>query len=164
VRAVGGALRHRRGHPVRAALLVGHRGLFCYDDKLIKILERLGRKHLPAQLTKLRAAISREASEYRKAKDQVAAEAARAHALADGYLEDELDARGWPTTDAYAARARRQRIADRDRQLADGVPEDDIDVDAEGGWKDGRTRDGFQIAEDDLDDEDELDADALEEA
>jgi hypothetical protein len=137
-------------------------GLFSYDDKLIKILERLGKKHLPAQLTKLRAAIGREASAYRKAKDQVAAEAARARALAEGYLEDELDARGWPTTDAYAARARRQRIADRDRQLADGVPEDDIDVDAEGNWKDGRARDGFHAAENDLDYSEDLDADGLE--
>jgi hypothetical protein len=126
-------------------------GLFAYDDKLIKILERLGKKHLPAQLTKLRAAISREATAYRKAKDEVAADAGRARALADGYLEDELDDRGWPKPDAYAARARRQRIADRDRQLADGVLEDEIDVDAGGNWKDGRGRDGFEAAEDELD-------------
>jgi hypothetical protein len=29
-----------------------------YDDKLIKILERLGKRHLPAQLTRLRRAIA----------------------------------------------------------------------------------------------------------
>jgi ParB/RepB/Spo0J family partition protein len=138
-------------------------GLFSYDDKLIKIVERLGKRHLPAQLTKLRTAISREASAYRKAKDGVAADAARARALAEGYLEDELDDRGFPKRDAYAARARRQRIADRDRQLADGVPDDDIDVDGEGNWKDDRARDGFHAAEDDLDYAEGLDADALEE-
>jgi hypothetical protein len=126
-------------------------GLFSYDDKLIKVLERLGKKHLPAQLTKLRAAISREASAYHKAKDQVAAEAARARALAQGYLGDELDESGWPKPDAYAARARRQRIADRDKQLADGASEDKIAVDADGNWKDGRGRDGFELAEDTID-------------
>jgi hypothetical protein len=126
-------------------------GLFSYDDKLIKILERLGKKHLPAQLTKLRAAISREASAYHKAKDQVVAEAARARALAQGYLGDELDESGWPKPDAYAARARRQRVADRDKQLADGASEDEIAVDADGNVKDGRGRDGFELAEDTID-------------
>jgi hypothetical protein len=120
-------------------------------------------KHLPAQLTRLRAAISREASAYHKAKDRVAVEAARARALAEGYLEDELDERGWPTTDTYAARARRQRIADRDKQLADGVSEDEIDVDAEGNWKDGRGRDGFQDADVELGWHDDLEADDLDE-
>jgi hypothetical protein len=139
------------------------RGLLHHDDKLIKILERLGKKHLPAQLTRLRAAISREATVYRNAKDRVAVEAARARALADGYLDDELDERGWPTTDAYAARARRQRLADRDKQLADGVPEDQIDVDAARNWKDGRGRDGFAAAEDELDWQDDLDAEDLDE-
>jgi hypothetical protein len=138
-------------------------GLFCYDDKLIKILERLGKRHLPAQLTKLRAAIGREASAYRKAKDQVAAEAARARALAEGYLEDELDERGWPKQDAYAARAHRQRLADRDEQLANGLPEDEIDVDAEGNWKDVRRDDGFEAAEEDLAWQEDVEADELDE-
>jgi hypothetical protein len=139
------------------------RGLLHHNDKLVKALERLGKKHLPAQLTKLRAAIAREATAYRKAKDDVAIEAARARALADGYLEDELDDRGWPKTDAYAARARRQRLADREKQLAEDVPEDEIEVDAAGNWKDGRGGDGFEAAEDELDWQDDVDVDALDE-
>jgi hypothetical protein len=70
--------------------------LLSYDDKLIKILERLGKRHLPAQLTRLRRAIAVEATADRKAKDELAGEAARHRHLQTGYLADELDERGGP--------------------------------------------------------------------
>jgi hypothetical protein len=96
--------------------------LLSYDDKLIKILERLGKRHLPAQLTRLRRAIALEANAYRKAKDELAAEAARHRHLQTGYLADELDERGWPKPEAHQALIKRQRIADRDKALANGGP------------------------------------------
>jgi ParB/RepB/Spo0J family partition protein len=142
-------------------------GLFAYDVKLIKILERLGKRHVPAQLSKLRRAIAAEASAYRQAKDELAAEAARRRHLERGYLDDELDERGWPKPEAQEALVRRQRIADRDRALANGVPEDEIAIDADGNFKPGREQTGngdpFQYAEDELDDEDPYDDAAFDE-
>jgi hypothetical protein len=38
-------------------------GLFAYDDQLVRIVERLGTRHVPAQLTKLSCAIATEATE-----------------------------------------------------------------------------------------------------
>jgi hypothetical protein len=131
--------------------------LLSYDDKLIKILERLGKRHLPAQLTRLRRAIALEANAYRKAKDELAAEAARHRHLQTGYLADELDERGWPKPEAHQALIKRQRIADRDKALANGVPEDEIAIDAGGNLKPGRAStgggDAFQYAEDAIDDD-----------
>ena len=132
-------------------------GVFAYDDKLVKILERLGKRHVPAQLTKLRRAIAAEATAYHEAKDELAAEAARRRHLEQGYLDDELDERGWPKAEAHQALVRRQRIADRDKALANGVPEDEIAIDAEGNFKPGCEPTGgadpFEYAEDELDDE-----------
>jgi hypothetical protein len=133
-------------------------GLFGYDDKLVKILERLGKRHVPAQLTKLRRAIAAESAAYHKAKDELAADAARRPHLEQGYLADELDERGWPKPEAHQALVRRRRIADRDEALASGVPEHEIAIDAEGNVKPGREPTGggdpFDYAEDDMDDED----------
>jgi hypothetical protein len=132
-------------------------GLLGYDDKLVKTLERLGKRHLPAQLGKLRRAIAAEATAHHQAKDELAAEAARRRHLEQGDLADELDERGWPKPEAHQALVRRQRIADRDKALADGVPEDEIAIDAEGNFKPGCEpsggRDPFADAEDELDDE-----------
>jgi hypothetical protein len=132
-------------------------GLLSYDDKLTEILERLGRRPLPAQLTRLRRAIAGEATAYRKAKDELAAEAARHRHLPAGYLEDELDERGWPTPEAHRALVKRQRIADRDNALANGVPEDEIAIDADGNLRPVREStgggDAFLYAEDEIDDE-----------
>jgi hypothetical protein len=132
-------------------------GLLSYDDKLIKILERLGKRHLPAQLTRLRRAIAVEATAYRTAKDELAAQAARHRHLRAGYLADELDERGWPKPEAHQALVKRRRVADRDKALANGVPEDEIAIDADGNLKLGRAStgggDAFQYAEDEIDDE-----------
>jgi hypothetical protein len=132
-------------------------GLFAYHDKLVKTLERLGKRHVPAQLSTLRRAIAAEASDYHEAKDDLVAEAARRRHMEQGYLVDELDERGWPKPEAHQALVRRQRIADRDKALADGVPEDEIAIDAEGNFKPGCEpsggRDPFADAEDELDDE-----------
>jgi hypothetical protein len=142
-------------------------GLFGYDDKLIKILERLGKRHLPAQLSKLRRAIAAEATAHHKAKDELAAEAARRRHLEQGYLADELDERGWPKPEAHQALVRRQRIADRDKALADGVPEDEIAIDAEGNFKPGREPTGngdpFEYVADELDDQHPYDDEAVDE-
>jgi hypothetical protein len=142
-------------------------GLFAYDDKLVKTLERLGKRHVPAQLSKLRRAIATEASAYHEAKDELAAEAARRRHLEQGYLADELDERGWPMPEAQEALARRQRIADRDKALTNGVPEDEIAIDAEGSFKPGFEPagggDSFEYAEDELDDEDPYDDEPVDE-
>jgi hypothetical protein len=131
--------------------------LFAYDDKLVKLLERLGKRHLPAQLTKLRRAIAAKATAYHEARDELAAEAARRRHVEHGYLTDELDERGWPKPEARQALVRRRRIADRDKALANGVPEDEIAIDAEGNFKPGREPAGggdpFEYAEHELDDE-----------
>jgi hypothetical protein len=116
---------------------------------------------VPAQLSKLRRAIAAEASAHREAKDELAAEAARCRHLEQGYFADELDERGWPKPEAHRALVRRQRIADRDKALANGVPEDEIAIDAEGNFKPGREPtgggDAFECVEDQLDDEDSYD-------
>jgi hypothetical protein len=142
-------------------------GLLSYDEKLIKILERLGKRHLPAQLTRLRRAIALEATAYGKAKDELAAEAARRRHLEQGYLADELDERGWPKPEAQEALVRRRRIADRDKALTNGVPEDEIAIDAEGNFEPGREPTGggdpFEYAEDELDDEDPYDDEPVDE-
>jgi hypothetical protein len=88
-------------------------GLFGYDDKLVTTLERLGRRHVPAQLIKLRRAIAAEASAHHQAKDELAAEAARRRHLEQGYLADELDERGWPKPDRRPRRGADQRRARR---------------------------------------------------
>jgi hypothetical protein len=133
-------------------------GLFGYDDKLVKLLERLGRRHVPAQLTKLRRAITAEASAYEQAKDELAAAAARRRHLEQGYLADKLDERGWPKPEAHQALVKRRRIADRHQAMAGGVPEDEIAIDAEGNFKPGCEPTGggdpFTYAEDGIDDED----------
>ena len=133
-------------------------GLFACDDKLVKILERLGKRHVTAQLSRLRRAIAAEASDYHEAKGELAAEAACRRHLERGYLDDELDERGWPKPEAHRALVRRRRIAERDKALADGVPEDEIAIDAEGNFKPGcgpaGGGDSFEYAEDELDDED----------
>jgi hypothetical protein len=81
------------------------------EDRALKALRKLGRRHVPVALRRLEKAIAAHADEYRERKDALEHDAARARHLAAGFAADELDARGWPTAQAHEARARRARPA-----------------------------------------------------
>src|SRR3954468_16163630 len=114
-------------HYAREEVLPGaeqRTNLVGYDleDRALKALEKLGRRHRPVALRRLEQAIAAHAADYRERKEGLEDDRARESHLADGFLAEELDERGSPRPDAYEARAQRRETATTIDGDADGQP------------------------------------------